>query len=169
MKATDSAGRQARFVTAANAFSGSLAADKRKGLGALVWVFTFTAVFLVISWRIMPVYKTSARLAREEELVFILKSYKRAIIKYKKIYGAGPYSLQELVKSQPNPRFIRQLYDDPFCSEEIKIINNANGLMTIKNQVNEIVGVKSKSTARGVNGERYDKWYADSALKFRIE
>ena len=167
MKAIDFPGGLARFIRPEAAFAPTKI--KSKGLGALVWVFTFAAVFLLISWRVMPVYQTSARLAREEELVFVLKGYKRAIIKYKKVYGAGPYSLHELVKSQPNPRFIRQLYDDPFCSEETKIKNNANGLLTIKNQVNEIVNVKSKSTAKGVNGVRYDKWYADSALKFRIE
>jgi hypothetical protein len=167
MKTTDFTGGRARFIRPAKARAAE--ALNYKGLGALVWVLTFAAVFLVVSWRVMPVYQTAARIEREDELVFILKSYKRAIVKYKKVYGAGPFSLHELVKSQPNPRFIRQLYDDPFCSEEIKIINNANGLLSVKNQVNEIVGVKSKSTAEGVNGVRYDKWHADSALKIRVE
>ncbi len=167
MKTTDFKGGCARFIR--RAAEREAKTFNFKGLGALVWVFTFAAVFLIVSWRVMPVYQTAARIEREEELIFILKSYKRAIIKYKKVYGSGPFSLHELVKSQPNPRFIRQLYDDPFCSEEIKIANNANGLIAVKNQANEIIAVKSKSAAEGVNGIRYDKWRLDSMLKLCFE
>lgn len=140
-----------------------------KGLGALIWIFTFAAAFLLVSWRVMPIYGTAARLAREEELVFVLKSYKRAIMKYKKVYGAGPYKLSDLVKSQPNPRFIRQLYDDPFCTEEIKTANLSNGLVTVTAANNEIVNVKSASTEKSAGGVEYRKWYADSSLRHCIE
>lgn len=117
----------------------------------------------------MPIYGTAARLAREQELVFVLKSYKRAIMKYQKVYGAGPYKLSDLVKSQPNPRFIRQLYDDPFCTEEIKTANRANGLVAMTAANNQIVNVKSASAEKSAGGVEYRKWYADSALRLCVE
>ncbi|HBC76551.1 MAG: hypothetical protein A2008_05230 [Candidatus Wallbacteria bacterium GWC2_49_35] len=141
----------------------------KKALGALIWIFTFSAAFLLVSWRVMPIYGTAARLAREQELVFVLKSYKRAIMKYKKVYGAGPYKLADLIKSQPNPRFIRQLYDDPFCTEEIKIKNHSNGLVTVTAANNEIVNVKTSSGEKSAGGVEYRKWYADSALRLCVE
>ncbi len=139
------------------------------GLGALVWIFTFAAAFMLISWRVMPVYSTAAKLEREEELVFILKSYKRAIMKYKTVYGSGPYKLSELVKSQPNPRFIRRLYDDPFYTGEVKIYGNANGLTPVTNPAGEIVSVISASGAISAAGIKYSKWYIDSGLKLCVE
>lgn len=144
-------------------------ADKAKGLGALVWIFTFTAAFLLISWRVMPLYGTAARLEREEELVFVLKSYKRAILKYKRVYGAGPSSLADLVKSQPNPRFIRALYDDPFHTGEIKVRNSGAGLTLVRAGANEIVNVKSSSFEKSAGGVEYSRWYVDGALKRRVE
>lgn len=140
-----------------------------RGLGALVWVLTFAAAFMFISWRVMPVYSTAAKMEREADLIFILKSYKRAIIKYKTVYGSGPHKLSELVKPQPNPRFIRQLYDDPFYSGEVKIFSNANGLAPVTNLEGEIVNVVSASDARSAGGIKYSKWYVDSGLKLCVE
>ncbi|HOD40736.1 MAG TPA: hypothetical protein PKW98_10375 [Candidatus Wallbacteria bacterium] len=124
---------------------------------------------MLISWRVMPVYSTAAKLEREEELVFILKSYKRAIMKYKTVYGSGPYKLSELVKAQPNPRFIRRLYDDPFYTGEVKISSNANGFMPVTNPAGEIIAVISASGAISAAGIKYSKWYVDSGLKLCVE
>ncbi len=145
------------------------AIKKDKKAGAIIWAMTFVTAFIIGSWLAMPLYSTAARIEREEQLAFILKSYKRAIIKYNRIYGSGPHAVEELIKKPPAPRFIRQLYDDPFCTREIKIINSANGLIAVKNQIGEIVNVKSISTEKSASGIEYNRWYADSKLKICLE
>jgi len=145
------------------------AAIGSRGFGASVWLLSIIVIFAIISSRAMPLYSSAVKLEREEELKFILKSYKRAVVKYARIYGSGPRDLSELIKTQPNPRFLRALYDDPFYTGEIRVRNKSLGFAAVRNSIGEIVNVKSLSRENSVAGAPYCTWFYDLALKFNIE
>lgn len=146
-----------------------LPARTTRGAGVLAWIMATIAVFVILSAAVFPRYGTFARQEREEELKFVLKSYKKAIMKHKRCYGTGPRSLSDLVKRQPNPRFIRALYDDPFFTGEVAVRNRARGIVTVADPSGEIVNVKSGSDEKSVSGVAYSRWFYNSDLVLNIE
>jgi len=157
----------------ASAFAGAFNVPRSplfpRGAAILSWVFAAAVIFVILSTAVFPRYGTIARESREDELKFVLKSYKKAIMKYKRTYGTGPRALAELVKQQPNPRFIRALYDDPFFTKEVEVRNRANGIVTIADPSGEIVNVKSGSDEKSISGVAYCRWFYNSSLVFQVE
>lgn len=145
----------------------------KKGLGNLIWILIFLMTFVLAIQQVLPFYQTVIKLEREKELVFVLTSYKKAILKFKSIYGHFPYKLNDLLKYSPNPKIIRELYNDPNYEFEIDSENKYKkegfGLKIIKNSNNEIIDIRSNSNKKGINGIPYYKWYIDDNLKLMFD
>ncbi|MEZ7890134.1 MAG: hypothetical protein QMC67_00155 [Candidatus Wallbacteria bacterium] len=140
-----------------------------KAFSSVIWLMAIVFAFAVAAGGAAPLYSASIKQNREAELLYVLKSYKKAILKYKSVYGTGPAKLADLIKRQPNPRFLRTLYDDPFYRGESLNKCSGLGILPVLADGGYIANVKSASPEKGLNGIAYSKWYVNDLLELDYE
>lgn len=117
------------------------------------------AAVQITLYKARPLMSKKIKREKEIHLKFILKEYKRGILRYKRFNNRLPSKLDDLVKS-PHPRYIRQIYTDPFTLEDKwDIINDPTGTL-----ISDIV---SKSSEKSLSGIEYKRFAYDDNLDFK--
>lgn len=134
---------------------------KTREAGSILIVLVLMVVAVqVAAWKARPVMATSIKRARERELKFVLKEFKRGVLRYKKFNNRYPLKIEDLVSS-PHPRYVRQLYADPMTGKkEWGVERDKTG--------SQIVGIKSLSKEKSMAGVEYSRWFYDDSLEFRV-
>lgn len=106
-------------------------------------------------------HRTIARREKEAELKFRLRSYKAAILEFRRQRLRFPTRLDELLTDPPNPRFLRQLYPDPVATDgRWTEVRGQDGV--------SITGVRCSSEAFSMSGDPLKAWDYDDRLQFMV-
>jgi type II secretory pathway pseudopilin PulG len=84
----------------------------------LLIALLLVATILLITAAAAPNIFTEGRRERDEEMIWRGQQYTRAINLYYKKYGHYPHTVDDLVKSNLQIRFLRQAYKDPMNSDD---------------------------------------------------
>ena len=84
----------------------------------LLIALLLVATILLITAAAAPNIFTEGRRERDEEMIWRGQQYTRAIGLYYKKYGHYPHTVDDLVKSNLQIRFLRQAYKDPMNSDD---------------------------------------------------
>lgn len=132
----------------------------RQAGSILIILVLMVVVVQIAAWKARPVMATSLKRAKEKELKFVLKEFKRGILRFKKFNNRYPMKVEDLVSS-PHPRYVRQLYADPMTGKrEWGVERDKTGT--------QIIGVKSLSKEKSMAGVEYSRWFFDDSLEFRM-
>jgi type II secretory pathway pseudopilin PulG len=97
--------------------SNSRQRDPESGYTLLI-ALLLVATILLITAAAAPNIFTEGRRERDEEMIWRGQQYTRAIGLYYKKYGHYPHTVDDLVKSDTQIRFLRKAYKDPMNSED---------------------------------------------------
>jgi type II secretory pathway pseudopilin PulG len=97
--------------------SNSLRRNPESGYTLLI-ALLIVATILLITAAAAPNIFTEGRRERDEEMIWRGQQYTRAIGLYYKKYGQYPHTVDDLVKSNLQLRFLRQAYKDPMNTED---------------------------------------------------
>lgn len=132
----------------------------RQAGSILIILVLMVVVVQIVAWKARPMMTTTIKRARERELKFVLREFKRGLLRFKKFNNRYPLKVEDLVSS-PHPRYVRQLYADPMTGKkEWGIEYDKTGI--------QIVNVKSLSKEKSMAGVEYSRWFYDDNLEFRM-
>jgi len=97
--------------------SNPLTRDPESGYTLLI-ALLIVATILLITAAAAPNILTEGRRDRDEEMIWRGQQYTRAIGLYYKKYGHYPHTVDDLVKSDNQIRFLRQAYKDPMNTDD---------------------------------------------------
>ena len=100
-----------------NTRSNPLTRDPESGYTLLI-ALLIVATILLITAAAAPNILTEGRRDRDEEMIWRGQQYTRAIGLYYKKYGHYPHTVDDLVKSDNQIRFLRQAYKDPMNTDD---------------------------------------------------
>jgi type II secretory pathway pseudopilin PulG len=100
-----------------NTRSNPLRRDPESGYTLLI-ALLIVATILLITAAAAPNILTEGRRDRDEEMIWRGQQYTRAIGLYYKKYGHYPHTVDDLVKSDNQIRFLRQAYKDPMNTDD---------------------------------------------------
>src|SRR5579884_1452904 len=105
---------------------------------ALLIVFVFAAVILIMLYRELPIATFEAQRQREQLLVDRGHEYTRAVqLFYRKFRGQYPNSLDQL-ESTNNMRFLRRRYKDPMTGkDDWRLLHAGPAGMLLDSKVNQ--------------------------------
>ena len=110
-----------------------------------------------------PIWSTTVRREKEEELLFRLGEFRRAIAGYRQDHGRYPDKLKDLLEDKTQlqvRRYLRRIYPDPMTGK------NDWRLEFLEDKTGTIAGIQdlhSRSEAEGFRnilgkGKRYSDW-----------
>lgn len=109
-----------------------------------------------------PVWHTEVRRAKEEELLFRLGEYRRAIAQYRATRGRPPRELKDLLEDRSQlqtRRYLRRLYKDPITGKDdwkLDLIADRTGAIL---GIADIHTSSDKEGLRKVKGKsKYKEW-----------
>jgi type II secretory pathway pseudopilin PulG len=108
-----------------------------------------------------PVWHTEVRRDKEEELLFRLGEYRRAIAQYRAARGRPPRELKDLLEDRGQlqiRRYLRKLYKDPITGKDdwkLDLIADRTG------SVLGIADIHSSSDKEGLRSIKGKKKYKD--------
>jgi type II secretory pathway pseudopilin PulG len=119
----------------------------------LVGVIVMVALVLVALSVAAPVMAKDLQRERELEAIHRGQQYTRAIRLYYKKFNAYPTSVKLLEGGQPNERFLRQHYLDPFTGkDDWRLIGVGQAKTTVKGFFGEPLGGLASSGLGGASG-----------------
>lgn len=125
----------------------------------LIILLIMVATIQIALYKARPLMSTKIKREKEIQLKFILKEFKKGILRYKRFNNRFPSKIEDLVKS-PHPRYIRQLYTDPFTGKnEWDIVHDKSGIF--------IVDLMSKSSEKSLSGIEYKRFAFNDELDFK--
>lgn len=122
----------------------------------LIILIIMILVVQISATRIGPLVSTQIKREKEQQLLFILREYNRAIARFQRFNRRFPTNLDELVKS-PHPRYLRRIYSDPMTGK-------AEWDLDMDSRGTGIKEIRSKSKDKSMTGVEYWRWRLDEKL-----
>jgi len=143
----------------------SVLSPRRLGQAGMTYIGLLLVIVLIgiSTATLSPIWSTMVRREKEEELLFRLGEYRRAIARYRQDHGRYPARLEELLEDKTQlqvRRYLRRLYPDPMTGKaDWK-------LETLVDKTGTVAGIRdlhSQSDAEGFKnvfgkGYQYSEW-----------
>jgi type II secretory pathway pseudopilin PulG len=145
--------------------------DGPRRASALVIVMIGATVIAILASAAVPMLSTHGKLRRQEELLFFLYSYKRALELYKKDpanNNAYPQNVAALVHSgdATRRRYLRRVYKDPMTDKDP--IGEPAAFFLDRDAAGGIQNIRTTSQESLFETTPYARWYLDEKLELRF-
>jgi len=91
--------------------------DSERGFTLAAVLVILTIISVIVAYSVPTMWSTVLRRERDEQTIFAMRQYARAIIAFQAKRGTLPVSLEQL-KEQNNPRVIRKEYPCPLTGKD---------------------------------------------------
>jgi len=91
--------------------------DSERGFTLAALLVILTIISVIVAYSVPTMWSTVLRRERDEQTVFAMRQYARAIVAFQLKRGALPVSLEQL-KEQNNPRVLRKVFPCPLTGKD---------------------------------------------------